>query len=57
MINSSDIDVQKLIQTYGMKNVLQSIIGYLGYGTYYEIQLKVDLREALEKYENRYEEK
>ena len=56
MINSSDVDIQKCIQQYGMKNVLESIILYLGYTTDYEIQLKVALRKALENYEKRYDE-
>lgn len=55
-INSSDIDVANLINQYGMKNVLESMIRYLGFETDYEIKLKVDLRMALENYEKRYEE-
>lgn len=54
MINSSDIDVQNVIRIYGMRNVLESMIRYLGYESDYEINLKVDLRTALENYEKRY---
>lgn len=55
MISSAEIDVGNAIRHYGMKNVLEAMILYLGYETDYEIQLKIDLREALEKYEQRYE--
>lgn len=54
MINSADIDVQNVLRIYGMRNVLESMIRYLGYESDYEINLKVDLRSALENYERRY---
>lgn len=55
-INSAEIDVQKVIQVYGMKNVLRSLIDTLGFETDYEIRLRVDLLDALENYERRYDE-
>ena len=56
MISSAEIDVGNAIHHYGMKNVLKALISHLGYETDYEIQLKVDLRTALENYEKRHEE-
>ena len=52
-ITSADLDVQKVLQTYGMKNVLESMIRYISFETDYEINLKVDLQTALENYEKR----
>lgn len=56
MISSAEIDVGNAIRHYGMKSVLEAMIQYLGYETDYEIQLKIDLREALEKYEQKYDD-
>ena len=56
MINNASFDIQKCIEKYGMKNVLEALILYLGYETDYEINLKVDLRTALENYAKRHEE-
>ena len=56
MISSAEIDIGNAIRHYGMKNVLEALILYIGYETDYEMQLKIDLRTALENYEKRYSE-
>lgn len=55
MINDAHLDTHKLLRTYGMKSVLEAMILYLGYEFDYEIRLKVNLRKALDEYEERYE--
>ena len=56
MISSAEIDIGNAIRHYGMKNVLEALILYIGYETDYEMQLKIDLRTALENYAKRHEE-